>query len=350
MENLIPSGPDKQLDQNEESTQSAVKLRNIGKKVLIVTTSHTGNNVFCTPAIRLLKKHYPDTHFNVAALNKLSAQVFEGNRDINQLYVTKRQKPFNRIANDHDHVISLNRKSNYLLEQTQKPHFKAPRWHSDAHHAEQTLQFVADYVGCQVDDQDRAYVLEAVADVNASPLQNYAVAEQDLLIGMHLGVGRTAIHGWKFFYPKRATHPKRWQLEEYIRLGQQLQHRDASIRIVLTGTRNEAFLGKKFAREVPGTINLMGRTSATDLVQLMNQLHLFISQDSGVLHIASATQVPLIALYGPTNPKKTGPFPLKPQHILLKKESMDAIKVSAVVDAAIQLTRQFPPTAILPKP
>ena len=64
--------------------------RDIGNKVLLLATSHTGHNIFCTPAIRLLKKNYPDTCFDIVSPKKLGSQVFQGNSDINRIYTTRR--------------------------------------------------------------------------------------------------------------------------------------------------------------------------------------------------------------------------------------------------------------------
>ena len=64
--------------------------RELGDKVLLLATSHTGNNIFCTPAIQFLKKHYPATQFDVVAPKKLNAQVFERNPAIGRVYNVRR--------------------------------------------------------------------------------------------------------------------------------------------------------------------------------------------------------------------------------------------------------------------
>jgi ADP-heptose:LPS heptosyltransferase len=52
-----------------------------------------------------------------------------------------------------------------------------------------------------------------------------------------------------------------------------------------------------------------------------------------VLHIASATNTPIIALFGPTSSVRTGPYPDRPDNILIKKERMSDIKVSDVIES-----------------
>ncbi len=310
-------------------------LVDIGEKVLLVATSHTGNNVFCTPTIRLLKKHYPDTTFDLVALNKISAEVFHGNTDISHLYITNSKRRIKNLSKDYSTVICMNYKSRDVLSNIETNLISIPPLIAGMHHAEQLLQFVADYIGCKLTEDDRAYKISSAGNSNL-PILNKARfgAEDNILICIHLGCQRTAIHGWKFFYKHRATHQKLWSVDKYIELGNHLMNAKPNIRIVITGTKHESFLGKKFANNVPGTINLIGKTSVSDLFKLMNEVDLFISQDCGVMHIASASNVPLVGLFGPTNPAETGPYPLKKNHTVIKKESMEEIDIPDVVCAA----------------
>jgi heptosyltransferase II len=54
-------------------------------------------------------------------------------------------------------------------------------------------------------------------------------------------------------------------------------------------------------------INLSGNTSLKEAVYLISQCHLFISNDSGLMHIAGALNIPTIAIFGSTNPTTTSP-------------------------------------------
>lgn len=55
-------------------------------------------------------------------------------------------------------------------------------------------------------------------------------------------------------------------------------------------------------------VNLAGKTTLRELLALIEACDAFLSNDSGPMHIAAALQVPLIALFGSTNPTKTGPY------------------------------------------
>ena len=57
-----------------------------------------------------------------------------------------------------------------------------------------------------------------------------------------------------------------------------------------------------------GVINLAGKTSLRELMALINSCSIFLTNDSGPMHIAAALHVPLLALFGSTSEIKTGPY------------------------------------------
>lgn len=310
-------------------------------KLLVVTSGSTGNNVFCTPAIRLLRKHLPNATIDVVALNTLSAEVFEENPDINQLLVIKNSRGLDRIADHYDQVFLLNNSALKKLRGLKTSYLLVPAMRPDLHHADQVMQFVADWLQVNVTEADRQYVIES----SQSPqnlLASYALCNSDVLVNIHLGCGTTVLHGWKFFYSRRADDKKLWSIDAYIDLAHQLQSMIPNLKISITGTSNESFLAKKFAKRVTNTINLVGKTKVSDLVALMKRADLFIAHDCGVFHIASASAVPIVGLYGPTNPVLTGPYPLKAQHHVIKKTAMTDISAQEVAESAVELLKKFP--------
>ncbi|OQW69022.1 MAG: hypothetical protein BVN34_05770 [Proteobacteria bacterium ST_bin12] len=310
-------------------------------KILIIASASTGNNIFCTPAIRLMRKNLPQAKIDVVALNKLSAEVFAGNPDIGQIYVLSKSRHVNKLAKNYNKIIVLNKNSLKKLSDIQAPFIQVPALTDTMHHAEHLLQFVAGLLNVNVSDGDRRYVIETLQTAE-SLLVKFNLDSNAALINIHLGCGTTVLHGWKFFYARRADDKKLWSIDAYIALGNALKQAIPNLRIAITGTSNESFLAKKFENNVPNTINLVGKTTVADLRALMQRADLFIAHDCGVFHIAAASDVPIVGLYGPTNPVTTGPFPLKPQHTLIKKALMADITVEEVVVAATRLLEKFP--------
>lgn len=311
------------------------------ERLLILASSSTGNNVFCTPAIHLIRKHRPQSLIGVVALNSLSAEVFEDNPDINHLYVVNTDRKFNALAAQYDRVICLNVNAIRKLSNIKTTVYLPPVYEPGIPRADQLLEFVAGFLGVQIEQADRQYVMGVVGPTDV--LRGSAVMPNDVLIHVHLGLGRTALHGWKFFYRKRAGEDKRlWPLAYYITLGKMLREQVPGGRIIITGTRNENYLARQFEREVGNTINLVGKTTARDIFGMMRHVRLFIAHDCGVLHIAAATGVPIVGIYAPTDPALAGPYPPRPWHNVIKKDQMSSITPEEVMNAAQQLLQSFP--------
>jgi heptosyltransferase I len=80
-----------------------------------------------------------------------------------------------------------------------------------------------------------------------------------------------------------------------------------SIPVVLTGQKAPS-LEKIRALTHQGVINLEGQTTLKDLAELYRRAALLITTDSGPMHLAAAVGTPVVALFGPTDPKRTGPY------------------------------------------
>jgi ADP-heptose:LPS heptosyltransferase len=68
-----------------------------------------------------------------------------------------------------------------------------------------------------------------------------------------------------------------------------------------------------------GLINLVGRLSLSQLPSLLRRMHLLIGNDSAPIHLAAGVGIPVVAIFGPTHPKATGPYPLG-KHVIVRTE------------------------------
>jgi len=121
------------------------------------------------------------------------------------------------------------------------------------------------------------------------------------------------------FHPGASYGPaKRWPVEFFISLGARLQKEKGAL-ILITGTSAESNLADQISSQLPeSSIVLTGKTSVRQLASVLKLSHLFISNDSGPMHIANALKTPVVALFGPTNPMRTGPF--QEPSVVLKKD------------------------------
>jgi lipopolysaccharide heptosyltransferase II len=96
---------------------------------------------------------------------------------------------------------------------------------------------------------------------------------------------------------------KQWPIENFAKLCDELAKRN--IRVVITGSAEDTpGMEELFRLTRNKPINAIGKTSITELVALTKRCQVFISSDSAPMHIASSANVPLIALFGPTDPKR----------------------------------------------
>lgn len=96
---------------------------------------------------------------------------------------------------------------------------------------------------------------------------------------------------------------KRWPVEHFDRLAARLREK-RRLRIVVAGSPAERELGDR----ITGGLNLCGKTNLRQLVALIEGASLVVCNDSGPMHIAAALNKPMVALFGPTNPVRTGPY------------------------------------------
>ena len=111
---------------------------------------------------------------------------------------------------------------------------------------------------------------------------------------------------------------KRWPAEKYAELARLLQ-KDLNTHILIIGSRDEIELAESIANsmETPAVI-LSGKTSLRELAALMGLADLLVTNDSGPMHMANALGTPVVALFGPTDPRSTKPY--QDPSLYIKKE------------------------------
>jgi len=204
------------------------------------------------------------------------------------------------------------------------------------HEAELALACVERVTGASRGAWPRPYELypDEVDAAHAEALLTAAGAgADDVLIGCHMGCNRVARRGWKIWKP--LTHPKAWPVESFRALEAELRGAMPRARLVLTGSAGELVLGRRLLDAAPHTINLIGKTSVLELAALLRRLRLFVTADTGPLHVACAVGIPIVALFGGTPVSWFGPWPPCGDRIVLEGDPVAAIPVPAVRDAVL---------------
>jgi heptosyltransferase II len=100
---------------------------------------------------------------------------------------------------------------------------------------------------------------------------------------------------------------KCWPPSRFAEVANRLQS-EADADVILFGTAAEASVSTAISAEMRRPpIDLTGKTAIADLPALLSHCHLFIGNDSGAMHVAAAVGLPIVAVFGPTDPGGTAP-------------------------------------------
>jgi lipopolysaccharide heptosyltransferase II len=114
---------------------------------------------------------------------------------------------------------------------------------------------------------------------------------------------------------------KRWPIDRYRAVMERISaQRDLTW--VVVGTAKESSLGETLIRRFPGKVeNLCGETSLPELIEQLKGFTLLLTNDTGTMHLADLLGVPVVAIFGSTEPALTGPSgATTPPHRILRRK------------------------------
>ena len=288
-------------------------------RLLIVNVNWVGDVLFSTPAIRALRKRYPAAHIACMVVPRCK-EVLELNPHLNELIIYDEKGEYKGLmgklrlisalkARSFDCVFLFHRsltrtlmvalsgikervgiynpKRGFLLTKKVEP--QPP----DIHKVEQFLNIVkvmtgADYgksMDLFIGKEDEAFAFEF--------LKSFGIGEKDRFIILNPG------GNWDL---------KRWPAENFAKLGDRL-HEKYKLPMIITGAEKDVELGKKISGMMKhNPIIAAGDTTLRQLAAIMKRASLVVSNDSGPMHIAVSQAAKTIALFGPTDPRVTGPY------------------------------------------
>lgn len=311
-----------------------------GKKILTILPKRLGDTIFITPALALLKKYCPNSELGAVCLSALSEEVLKNNPSIDALYLNPCDDQITQLQSAYDVLLILHtgryasaEAARYAMQTLTIPEQDLTIPTADYH-----LNFVRALLHCEIAPEDRQYFLYPTqVDVTtmAERLKQKGVNANDVLIGFHLGSHGLAKRGLKFW--KRPTHKKVWPIKRFIQLASQLQKVYPKVKFVVTGSQGEAMLAKQFCAKVSNSMHFIDQANVVELFCLMKRLRLYITPDTGPMHVACAANIPLLALFLNEYYSYAKPYPDAPYRRVLRADTIEAISVKTAFEHCQQL-------------
>jgi heptosyltransferase I len=118
---------------------------------------------------------------------------------------------------------------------------------------------------------------------------------------------RDGRRGYALINPGAAWPNKRWPAERFGEIAAALVERFALLPVVLWGPGEQALAGR-IVETSGGAAMIAPPTEVADVLALSRDARLTVSGDTGPLHLAAAVGAPIVAIFGPTNPVRNGPW------------------------------------------
>lgn len=285
--------------------------------VLVIMLRYLGDVLLTTPVLRTLRAQIPGAHITVM-VNAGTEDVLRGNPDVDHVLVVQRRGLITQMrflrqlrARGFDCVVDLTDadRSAILSRVTGAPvrigFNEERRWrgllYSDLvtvptvhlHRVERNLEAMRPM---GLEPKSSALILRPSHEDDEEAVE--------LLRELGLEAGARPI---VMLHPGARYWFKAWPAERFAALADRLAE-ELSCAVLVGGSETDRLVAEKIqarARSKPAL--LAGRTTIPQFAALLKRCRLFVGNDNGPMHMAAALQVPLVALFGPSDPAIWGP-------------------------------------------
>ena len=302
-------------------------------KILIVKLSAIGDVIHTLPALGAIRSHWPDAHITWV-IEEAAADLVLGHRALERVIVSRRKRWIRQLGSAHwrqalveirsfwrelrdthyDIVIDFQSllKSAVLVllaRGNRKIGFDKGMQHQE--HSYLLLNERVSPVDMEVHALTRGMRLIEAIGVPSRALV-YDIPESDgdrrkidrLLAAARIDGTRPLVA----VNPMALWETKLWLEERFAALGDRMVA-ELGVDVVFTGGPGDRTDNRRIRRLMTASAaDLSGRTSLTMLAALYRRAALLVTTDTGPMHLAAAVGTPVVALFGPTAPWRTGPF------------------------------------------
>ena len=286
------------------------------RNILIIKLRYIGDVLLATPTVRAIKAARPDVRVTMM-VNRGTEDVLAGNQDLDEIVVLDKGS---LVAQSRLIAGLRSRRFDTVIDLTDGDRSAFLSWVSgapvrigfnDEHRwrGKYYTQVVQPVPGVQHRiDRDLDALKPLNIQAGSKDLQLWLTPEEmnsaDQLLDQ-LGVQRS--QSIMILQPGARYWFKAWPPERFAELADQLASR-YSCQVLIGGSNQDIDLAqqiRQMAKSQP--IIMAGRTTIKQFAAIARKSGLFVGNDSGAMHIASAVGAPVVALFGPSNPREWGP-------------------------------------------
>jgi heptosyltransferase-2 len=293
--------------------------------LLVRATNWVGDAIMALPALRAVRQRFPQAHISILALPYV-ADIYRGQGIADELIAYDRSSVHAGIRGRERLAAALKAQkfdTALLMQNAFDAAWIAWRagiperigYNRDGRGLLLTKAIAVPKAG-EIPAHEKYYYLELIRrvgwidglpDVTEISLQvpeaDARHAEEKLQIfGARNGSRRIAVGAGASY-----GSAKCWPPEKFARAIHQLR-KERDVEIILFGTQGEKEVAAAIQAEldVPA-LDLTGKTEISELPSLLSRCTAFLGNDSGAMHVAAAVGLPVVAVFGPTDPYGTAP-------------------------------------------
>lgn len=292
-----------------------------GQKILVIMTSGIGNMILFVPTLRELRRRFQKSQITILVEPRGTREILQGCPYVDEIIVMEFGSRFERwrllrgLRNEHYNMVivsftSQNLDNAFLGFLTGAPvrvgydiqdcaflYTHRIPFAYGRHEVELNLDILR-ALGTDVDEGKKElelWISPGERETGREILHRYGIREKELLVGFHPGSHHDLAY-------------KRWPQENFAQLGDMLIEKyDA--RVLLFGSLDELEVSQRLESVMSNRpILLTGKLSLRETLAVVAECGLFVSNDSGLMHVAAALRVPMVGIFGPTIPSKNAPY------------------------------------------
>jgi lipopolysaccharide heptosyltransferase II len=313
------------------------------RRILVFAYHGLGNFIMYTPALRLLRERYPEARIDLQVGNNTGCEEVLAGADVfDNIYnlpysfgVRAWLKRLNQIRDTHyDVTVNEFHSHSWRLAllvafsgaRLRVGHVTSPGWS----HRFSRYSFVFNVPVRMKEDQHetRRYLdLVATLDGRRAPeadiRPSFHLNPEDRRFAEHFLASKLDGPASRIIGVQSGTSPtmrwKQWPVDRYRTLIKAVLASYPDFRVLLFGSPSEAQMNDDLANGLgPRVTVAAGQTSVRQVAALIERCDLLVCNDSGLMHAAVAVGTPVVAIYGPTDIRRTAP--LGAGHIVVRRE------------------------------